>query len=134
MVQYHLLNSSFSGNSIVSLEQPISKINFDESKRIIDIQCGLFHSVLLSDDGLAFGFGFNSEGSLGNGLGHHQSAIAESFSHESIKNMRFKMISCGGYCTALLNCNSFKFNLKTTIKLLFVEKLSKISRMTQHLQ
>jgi alpha-tubulin suppressor-like RCC1 family protein len=70
------------------------------------MKCGLFHSVILSDDGLAFGFGFNSEGSLGNGFGPHQ-AIAEPFSHNSIKDMRFKMISCGGYCTLLLNCISF---------------------------
>eukprot|EP01080_Neovahlkampfia_damariscottae_P005337 gene5337-9146_t len=90
------------GNFTSIIEQPISKINFESNEKVIDVKCGLFHSVILTESGNVYGFGFNSEGSLGNGFGPHQE-IPILFSHDFLKDMKFVKIACNSYSTILIN-------------------------------
>src|SRR5690349_17347399 len=63
-----------------------------ENIRIKKISCGRDHSLLLSEDGLIYSFGFNQFGQLGLGNFDNQSTPQLI---RSLENIRIKNISCG---------------------------------------
>jgi alpha-tubulin suppressor-like RCC1 family protein len=69
---------------------------------VIDISCGHFHSLLLTNCGEVYAWGRNSWGQIGNGCNDHQLIPIKV---KGFNNERVVMISCGAYHSmALTEC------------------------------
>ena len=71
-------------------------ISMPREARPCQVSAGYFHSLILCQDGSAYGFGGNEEGELG--LGHEDNQLAPQlisfFSIESQENIEGKNTSC----------------------------------------
>ena len=64
--------------------------------------CGYYHTITLSDDGIAHSFGKNQEGAIG--LGHNNDVSLPT----PIPNLpQIKMVSCGGFFTVCVDHEGF---------------------------
>jgi E3 ubiquitin-protein ligase HERC4 len=72
--------------------EPI-QINFN----IIDISCGYFHNIILTNNGNSFGFGDNSAGQLGISNGYQETYVQNFILNNIIQ------ISSGSFHSLLLN-------------------------------
>jgi RCC1 and BTB domain-containing protein len=69
---------------------------------VIDISCGVYHSLVLTNCGEVYAWGYNYWGRIGNGCNDHQLIPIKV---RGFNNERVVMISCGsGHSTALTEC------------------------------
>jgi hypothetical protein len=85
------------------LKKEVSVRVYVKEKNIIDISCGLHHSLALSEDGLVYGWGYNNWGQTGSGTGKYKDTMPKKL--KGFDNEKVKAISCGGYHSLALTSN-----------------------------
>ena len=76
------------------------KIKTLKKTRIIDVECGMYHSMVLAVDGMVYTWGRNENGQCGNG-GNETETVYEPYFVESLKEYVIDKIKCGyqhNYC------------------------------------
>jgi tRNA A-37 threonylcarbamoyl transferase component Bud32 len=89
------------GSQVISDHKPIHN-QYLKNEFVIDISCGAFHSLVLTNCGEVYAWGWNREGQIGNSCNDNQSIPIKV---KSFNNERVVMISCGwNHSMALTEC------------------------------
>src|SRR5579863_9119528 len=81
-----------------TLDMNYKKFIFDSTSKIISADSGYAHTIVLTEFGEIYGWGYNTNGQLGLGLTH----IPQSDSPQRLSIKDVKLISCGKYHTIIL--------------------------------
>lgn len=95
-------NDCFTGlNSVDCTERTPRMIRALGTKVIIQIACGLEHSIALTNDGVLYAWGSNKEGQLG--LGTHTVTEIKPKKISTLAAIPIAFIACGGYHTVVIS-------------------------------
>jgi alpha-tubulin suppressor-like RCC1 family protein len=101
------LGHGYNGDKNVRIPTEIhmNKNEFSEDVRIIDVSCGGCHTVLLSDDGRIWTFGFNCFGQLGHGDNKYRNVPTEIHRGEDglPEGIKIVSVNCGRYHIVLIS-------------------------------
>merc|ERR1712154_680081 len=98
----------FDSSNLIVFRPTINKYFADLNIKIKSIDCGLFHSVVITDDGRCYSFGSNFFGNLGNGLStNYGEGISEPYKLDiNYKEYTIIDVSCGSNHNLLLTQNN----------------------------
>jgi alpha-tubulin suppressor-like RCC1 family protein len=86
------------------------KIEILDGMKVVQVQCGVWHSAVLTESGDVYTFGLNHHGQLGIGLAKAMSATPELVDIEANDDMlSIKHISCGSRHTVALTMENQVF-------------------------
>ena len=99
------------GNETISNSNGITKINtsFLNDNSIIFVDCGSYHTTILTNTNEIYSCGLNNRGQLGNGTNNNTNTFIK-MDTNILQNSTVISISCGAYHTAILNNQNTLFS------------------------
>lgn len=97
-----------------------SQIRYSEEMQpVVQIACGYYHFIFLTNDGKVFVMGNNNSGQLG--IGKSKTVVTQAVYLKSLQGIPVMQIACGGYHSLVLSVsgNIFSFGKNELVTTIF---------------